>query len=263
MEQNIKETKIEQKETNEDEAKETKRETKEEIKKEIGFVLCGKAVKIEEELIPNGCYLHSLINTSLPKQKDEQGNIILTSDQDEADLMGSILGFLKGEDIPNEGSENIMSFWQLTEDVLYTHFMQREEYFRNNMRKEGFENHPMNTNPYYDLIKLTPWLRKKFRNIEPYNEEELLFKTPYNNIFINNSSPDDGALPNCVFIAGGYVFGSLFNKKAGDIDYFIYGCNQGEAVKITEELLSEWKGTIVRTKNSVTSIVSVGFEIDK
>jgi len=108
-----------------------------------------------------------------------------------------------------------------------------ENNMRASMYQVGFEQHPMNTDPHYDLIKLTPeWFALDHKRAEDPNllftgktltkqsfDQATAFFAEWNWLF---------EVPG-VFLAGGAVFSGIYDKPVNDIDLFIYGCSVDEA----------------------------------
>lgn len=156
----------------------------------------------------------------------------------------------------------------------YVVALSKEDYMRDNMYKKGFENHPMNTDPYYNLIKFTDipseiydMNRKMIQSLR--KKTGLLFNPTQNKNYYNTHDktgnkinwsniitfpPVDDKYKKYVFVAGGEVFGKLTNNKSSDIDIFIHSCT----LDVMKDIIYNMCKTIpkiseiIRTANAIT-----------
>lgn len=150
-----------------------------------------------------------------------------------------------------------------------------ENFMRDNMYKEEYSNHEINTDPYYALVEITEQVWDDYSPVDLSDREDLLF---HNIPLTKNSwekirrrlSKFDFLLRNIpgLYLAGGKVFSALFNKPSADIDLFMTGCDTDEigADKIRQiaELINQHYGPelaphygttrYVRSANAVTII---------
>lgn len=135
---------------------------------------------------------------------------------------------------------------------------------RTNMTDPKFQEHPMNTQLYYQLLPVTDNLWDS-RCVSSVPLEEILFQqlekrllkideslnllNKYNYLF---------SIPG-IFIAGGSIFASLFDGWYQNIDIFLYGCNEANAlIKIKDIIeliniqIANSITNIIRTKNAIT-----------
>ena len=227
----------------------------EEKEKEISVRVGNRLFKIKKEIIPQDSILDLALKTTVPVKRDENGNIVLDSVNKEGEKqLQAAFDFILGDGVPISGSEDKILFLGFNEEMIYEMIMEKEKYFKDNMRKKEFETHPMNTDPYYDLIKITPEIWGNFCVINSYDKENLLFNFPYNDLEKESfpSFTDSNFETNHVFVAGGAIFGSLFGQEFGDVDHFIYGCDSKEAKKIIERVGNMKFSSVERTKNSMT-----------
>jgi len=212
------------------------------------FVIC-------ERDIPKGSLLDIIITTKVGKQSEEGKYLVDCHPY----KFNQIINFLRCErfDVNDK-----FDYLGLTEEVIYQHFYEQEEYFRNNMYKDGFENHPINKDPYYDLVEITPRLWKSLPNITS-SHENLLFDGRFN---VLRKQKWEKIIKNLnlyhregLFMAGGYPFSCLFGTQTTDVDFFLVGKTDAEEAKrAMESFIYRIKDNIAKghryyvTKNSVT-----------
>ena len=226
-----------------------------------------KIYEIEKKIIPETSMLYIIQNNLIGNTENEIREIYL-----EEEYMDAIFNALNG----NIDMSYINVFDYVGIDFKsYEMAIYKEDYMRKNMYNKNFQNNPMNTNPYYNLIKVDKdfWDRLEIsRNI---NVNECLFidgkleKRPWNEIDeelsklkaeIYNTLAED--MNRHIFVAGGKLFSILFGVKTGDVDMFLYACNDETAVNIIKDFI-DWKKYvdketygydkyITRTKNAVT-----------
>ena len=153
----------------------------------------------------------------------------------------------------------------------YDFAVKNENYMRENMYKNRFKSHPMNTEPYYNLYKLDGTLVKKMNDTikineyEYFNRRNILFKKYNQTNYIKVRNFNLRFLHNIfdikdskhIFVAGGYIYNSIgFGMNINsDIDIFIHSCNIEKAKKIIDNIYNKLKhiGMIVtRTNNAIT-----------
>ncbi len=164
----------------------------------------------------------------------------------------------------------------------YDFALKNEDYMRNNMYKEEFKDHPMNTEPYYNLYRVDRELINRINNeikdnsYDYFNMRDILFKTfkDFNDIKIDKLYIEildelfEGKYNKNIFVAGGYVYNlmmgiSIFNS---DIDIFLHSCDPDKAEEIINEiyrLVSEFHKVFVvsRTKNAITFKTNSEFQV--
>lgn len=167
-------------------------------------------------------------------------------------------------DITHNGKRIQVRFPNVT-SLKYNEIIYEEDYMRNNMYQEGFENNPMNTDLYYNLIKVDEgmwdeielefpedpnllFIRDKVRykvtkkEIEEGRESiysgdsPKLYKRIYRSIVLEKQNWNNMMKKLEVFeplfeipglmIAGGFIFSVLFDTPSNDIDFFITGVKE-------------------------------------
>ena len=189
--------------------------------------------------------------------------------------------FLKVETyIDNNKIINMFNFEFKTElpsyiDVdEYTKLINRENYMREYMYNQDYTNNNMNTDPFYNLIKMDKniWESLSINNKHDTNDTlftgKELVKRSWDNIQ-NDLNNIKQYMKNGTMIAGGKIFSILFGTKSHDIDIFLYGHTYEEAVQKIYDYTNELKdnesfSTVLRTKNALTFILEneVNYEIE-
>lgn len=158
---------------------------------------------------------------------------------------------------------------------LYDEIIKEEDFMRNNMYKPEFEDHPMNKNPYYNLIILNNSILKKLvpgRSEDPnllmsrysktnvYNGDEELRRRC---VEVGYADPDSNEVwrwieevrkrnypvletldkvkhivkvPNKVIIAGGSILHHIFGTPHHDVDLFIWGLDRTDAMSKVNQI---------------------------
>lgn len=155
-----------------------------------------------------------------------------------------------------------MAKFKFSSDDLYEESLRNEDYMRANMYKPEFKTDPMNKDPYYNLY-----------NMETVWPDLVIESSDYPNLLFAAAEPiskDDFAeiqgrmakfqplldLDN-VLIAGGAVFGTLFDQPYDDVDLFIWGLDEQSAEQKIYEIArtiqnGDYIKEINRTNNAVT-----------
>jgi len=193
------------------------------IARDVQFIRSDeKEFVVPERDIPKGSLLQVITTTEVGKQKENGKYVIECSPY----KFNQAIEFLQCK---NFSVNDQFDYLGLTEEIIYQHFYQQEEHFRNNMYKEGFETHSMNTDPYYDLIEITPQLWRSLPNITS-SHENLLFDGRFNNLKKKGweSIIEDLNLYHRegLFMAGGYPFSCLFGTQTNDVDFFLVNMNK-------------------------------------
>lgn len=186
--------------------------------------------------------------------KDNEKVFKLEMDLDEFDVISD---YLTSHVLPHSSWFETLNIYVKDE---YIESICQEEYMRKNMYKPGYENDPININPYYGLVKLDENIWNDIIECIKENEvpnENILFREaklkphPWKTVQHNLRSIEK---INNVFIAGGRVFSLLFDTKYGDTDFFIYGVTEKEAEDKIGEVCREVEDrrSIVRNGNAVT-----------
>jgi hypothetical protein len=148
-----------------------------------------------------------------------------------------------------------------------------EEFMRLHMYDDEFTDHPINTNPYYGLTEITETIWNDFSPPDLSGRTDLLFHDAspltknswdairselYEYDFLLKRVPG-------LFLAGGRVFSTLFNKPSHDIDLFLTRCPTdadgiSKIKKIGDLIADQYNAKgfdleIVRSANAVTFIV--------
>lgn len=150
----------------------------------------------------------------------------------------------------------------------YSELFQLENYMRQNMYEPDliYQKNEMNTNPHYNLIKIT----------EDIYNDLLFFKDHHSSLLFQRRKEhtkrswediikDLHNLPNAkgsnILVAGGSVLAALLGTEFDDYDMFFYGLDESEAVEIIKDFICDLsvdqglEKKVRRTKNTVSLIV--------
>lgn len=115
-----------------------------------------------------------------------------------------------------------------------------EEDMRAHMYQAGYEQHEMNTNPYYGLIKIDEKLWIDLQVNRPQDSNLLFQDKP---LVKQDWYQVQGSLKQLnflcstgVFIAGGRIFSALFGSPYADTDLFLYGYSEAQALSQIEKI---------------------------
>lgn len=235
----------------------------------------GKEIKeIPDELIPKASNLGVLGNTQLKTKYEivtngdgtESKVYHLTNEEGDpisADEFEVIYDFLTKNILPHSSWFALMSYYNLDP---YIDSIVTEVEMRENMYRPEYKNDIMNTEPYYDLIKVdnSYWnnLIKKINSNKNLYSDHMLFAyvhlEPRTMNEIRNLLNKDilGINVENVFVAGGSIFGTLFKAKYKDIDLFIYGLDEEETENKIKEIIKAIRKlrTITGVYRSVNAI---------
>lgn len=141
------------------------------------FHVDGKVVTIPTHVIPTGSLLHVLClehNSSRVKKVDGVPVIDLTTAE-----WNTVAGILQSTVKPTIHDLGLVRYLQIPLHTTYGLSLIEEEYMRECMYQEGYEEDEFNTNPHYGLIKLTEELWNQL-TIKPSMDDNLLYKEKAN-----------------------------------------------------------------------------------
>lgn len=201
-------------------------------------------------------------------EKDDDGIIIEISDltKDDFDHVDNYLN--RGVYPPKE----LLPLFDYLGQSLFNDYeisSLQEIEMRTKMYLPEFKEHSMNTDPYFNLVKIDQELWESLR-VARVPDNNLLFQEK----IITNQSWDQiqtkleelkriTAISPNYFIAGGRIFSALFGTESNDIDIFLHSCNAKQAEQLLFEFylginksldrIKDYSATnVTRTKNTVT-----------
>lgn len=157
----------------------------------------------------------------------------------------------------------------LSDSMIFDLILARENYIREKMYQDDFKDHPMNTNPNYNLIKIDQAFWENLTIEQPqgydllFTQGPMLEKASWDQIQDSLQKLKKNIKPN-ICIAGGALFSILFGLEINDIDLFIYQLDKTAATDLIQDFLKKKlllyqqndenfkKISITRTKNAVT-----------
>jgi len=208
----------------------------------VTFISEDKEFIFDVNKIPKDCSLHEMISDEV---LNKNNNNTFQLDYVFSNVNFEIIyNYLMLRKLPSYGELHILDLFGISELHSYELATVRENYMRENIYKEEFKDHQINTNNYYALQKTTEnyWNKLTINNDKVINEESILFEKAnlkkHEWVDIQKELTSLKELMDCLnegpgkcVIAGGKIFNVLFNQsvKSSDVDIFIYGCNQKEA----------------------------------
>ena len=191
------------------------------------FRVGSREFELEVALLPEGSYLRSLIAT--PMRKETYGDAILLSVNDEdIPVFEDVIKFLRDGVFPPIDELYTFSYLGVNPLEDYDLAQRFENQMRVNMYKQGFENHPMNKDPHYGLVELTPELWNVIPDNHLLNPGMLFNKVPlkkrsWAEVQKSVDELNEFVSLGGVMIAGGRIFSALFGTRTNDTDLFFYG----------------------------------------
>jgi len=186
---------------------------------------------LDRNLIPKGSLLDLLLTTQVGVNK-ENDNPILSIDEEDFII---IYNYLTRGKLPDINQLTIFDYFGIELHHSYELSYIIENYMRQNMYQEEFKNHEMNSNPYYQLIKVNElfWNRLKIERPDDHNllfNDKCIIKQKWEHIQKNLSTISFLFEVPGIFVAGGFIFATLFGSQHSDIDIFFYNCDEQEAI---------------------------------
>ena len=125
---------------------------------------------LDRSLIPEDSYLNALLNFS-----DEDENESIKCDN--SDIIHAI-NYLVGDMLPiyDNDLKSILDYFGVYPYSSYDQIFDKEFLFRNNMYNPEFEDHPMNADLRYELIRIDEETFDKLIFSNNIEREDLLFK---------------------------------------------------------------------------------------
>lgn len=176
------------------------------------------------ERIPPGSLLQSLSQTSMKVEKKKSA-IVLSDNEDEIPIYEAIFDFLLTGKVPSWAHFDVLDYLGIDPRKNYEMGLMFEDEIRAKMYDPEYQNHPMNTDPYYGLIEITQEL---WEELELHHSGHLFtaFRTEKQSWEQVQESLKEleplFEIPD-VFVAGGRVFSALFGTRTSDVDIFLYG----------------------------------------
>jgi len=197
------------------------------------FKVGDKIYEISVSEIPKNSYLSSLISRRYTPTFDSEGNYIISEDPEDIPAFDAVYEFLVNKKFPEPTYWPTLDYLGVNPMSDYEIGLNLEDRMRNAMYLPEFANHPVNTDPHFGLIKLTPEIWNALQINRP-NDPNLLFadiplvKQSWDQV-LTSLHELYYLLDSNVFIAGGRVFSALFGTKANDVDLFFHGLTAPEA----------------------------------
>ena len=214
----------------------------------VTFVVAGKKFILSKDKLKMSEFLNASVNTNIgPKGED------IKIEGLDLESFTEIFNYIDKGTRPGFLDLECLNFLGMSEHSTYELSLFREEDMRGNMYEEASKEEPMNSDPYYGLVKITEeeWSFIRRSIFEHDGKDDLLFPhvslkpRSWENVqkslseiqFLASSTlPDsstlsmpeskkdtsDSAPPRGTLVAGGRVFSALFECKASDTDVFIY-----------------------------------------
>jgi len=209
----------------------------------FSYIVSDKVFSIEKKFVPTGSYLSSIHLTPMNIEKVDNIPVVKIEAANPHKEFQKVLDFLqfKTQDV----NRKILDFLVPDcEHSIYSDIFEREEDFRNKLYKEGYSDHPYNTDPYYGLVKVTQEFWEDLVLLEPNDPNLIDFGKRIKKRDWDVIKAELEELVRYVdentFVAGGKLFSILFGVKSTDTDLFIYGCDEKKARKKVREIAKKF-----------------------
>lgn len=201
-------------------------------------------------------------------EKDDDGIIIEISDVTKDDF-DHVSNYLVRGIYPPKEVLHLFDYLGISLFEDYEISSLQEIEMRTKMYLPEFKEHSMNTDPYFNLVKIDQelWESLRVARVPDNNllfQEKIITKQSWDQIQtkLEELKRITAISPN-YFIAGGRIFSALFGTESNDIDIFLHSCNAKQAEQLLFEFylginkrLDRIKNynamNITRTKNTVT-----------
>src|SRR5579872_3341702 len=118
------------------------------------FSIQDKVYQIPKDKIKPGTLLYTIVNTKVGiEAKYVDGIYVFDPEKVNKDMFDIVYDFLMHKKCPDIDDSDVLDYF-LIDTNTYEYALHRENYFRENMYNPEFKNGPMETNMYYDLIKI-------------------------------------------------------------------------------------------------------------
>lgn len=226
----------------------------------VRYSVSGECFELERNKIPKNSLLEIVNVTSAAKiDKDENGIILDLSIEE----FKPIYDYLKFGIVPDVDDLPNFDYFNIDLNHSYDLALVIEEDMRANMYKNNDKKY---REPYYGLTLIDENLWSRFK-IGEYDSHDLLFKSnpmkksDWNQIITGLNNLRYLTSMKGVFIAGGAIFSILFDLPIKDIDVFLYGLSETEAIDTIRRISDYFKlfgdddksiGNCTRTANAIT-----------
>ena len=193
----------------------------------VKFKVGSKEFELEQALLPKDSYLRMLTTTEM-KRETIGDAIVVSEDDEEIPLFEHVVNFLQEGTFPPLSGLDSFSYLGVNPCEDYELASRLEDRMRANMYKDMFTDHPMNTDPHYGLVELTPELWDMIPSDHSFNPDFLFTKIPLKKCSwaqIQKSLSELNRFISLggVMVAGGRIFSALFGTRVNDVDLFFYG----------------------------------------
>ena len=199
------------------------------------FKVGNRIYELALAVIPPQSHLFALTRTSM-KVEQEDDVIVLFEDEDEEPAFSAVMDYLRHGIFPSWEHLPTFSYLGIDPRSDYSLACSLEEHIRTSMYDPLFKQDRMNTDPYYGLIPITEELWEQLEISRP-KDPNLLFtrklieKRSWEQVQSSLQELNPLFSIDGLFVAGGRVFSALFGTPVNDIDLFLYGCPEDEAMK--------------------------------
>jgi hypothetical protein len=199
----------------------------------LSFTVGDRVFKIPQDRLPPTSMLYTLSQTKIGKTIIDE-SIVVSEDNDDIKSFEYVMEYLLYDTFPPLKYIPVFDYLGLNPMNSYDIALFPEEYMRKNMYSPEFARHPMNTNPYYGLVKLTPEMWDMLE-LKRTNDPNLLFthgpiqKQSWDTIQKSLEDLKPLFTDDHVVVAGGRVLSAMFGTKSSDVDIFFYGLDACDA----------------------------------
>ena len=203
------------------------------------FNVDNKVYSIPRSRVPRGSLLDLLTVTTLSVEREENVFKIPNITHEDFD---HVYDYLVNGIYPPEEALLTFDYLGVVPFSDYELSSVQELEMRAKMYLPEYESHPMNTDPHYNLVKITEELWNDLLLSKP-RDPDLLFrdsplqKQPWNIIqqSLQKLKPLLAVSPH-LFVAGGRVFSALFGARSSDVDLFLHSSNPQQAEALIYDL---------------------------
>jgi len=206
----------------------------------VAFVAEDKEFDFPLDIIPKDSLLYALITTDNKVDREIINKKLYIKTEYDKNEFQIIYDYLVNGKIPkNDDDESVMDYFLIDKFHSYDWVISRENKMRKYMYLPEYAQHEMNTDNLYELITIDETEFNKLKVPDVIQKDVLydfnkLIKNDWSTIKESLISLDEiiKAMGRKCIVAGGKIFNSIFDTKVknSDIDIFIYGCSQEEAI---------------------------------
>ena len=230
------------------------------MEQSIRFDVEGHVYELPLDRIPKDCMLNLLrskITTmNVPHRQDDK-SMIIELNETTRDEFEHVYNYLVHGVYPSQSAMPVLDYMNIPLFDNYDVSIQQEVEMRKNMYLPEFQQHPMNTDPHFNLIKVDEQLWNELI-IDRATDPDLLFnrgslvKQPWHNVqqSLAALNPITDVSPH-FFVAGGSIFAALFGTRTNDVDVFLHGCDKQQGEQLLYKFATDVAGVKIKKHDDV------------